>query len=118
MSDQSETLRAALEAAEHLRYFARHGERCAFRAEHPDTKPQPRCDCGFDAVVETFDYRVDALRPDQDTDRCPEREALQETLFALSFHDQTPTGRRRRCLDGCVACNAITAGRADLGLVA
>jgi hypothetical protein len=33
--------------------------------------------------------------------------ALLDCAEALRFHNQTPTGRTRKCLSGCIACAAL-----------
>jgi hypothetical protein len=33
---------------------------------------------------------------------------LLDCAEALRYHNQTPTGRTRKCLSGCIACDALT----------
>ena len=52
-----------------------------------------------DEVVETLSRpgnRADGVR-------------LREAAFILGFHNKTPSGRTRRCLPGCIACEWLNA---------
>jgi hypothetical protein len=73
--------------------------------EHRKEHHALRCDCPCLYMASLAPSSIATVAvPDDD-----ERRRLLACADVLRFHNRTPSGRTRTCLDGCIACEALAA---------
>lgn len=76
-------------------------------SRHPDRQPVVCPTCGREATGDQSAAAIIAA-PTPDTMWNETRlRALESVAEAARFHNKTPNGATRACLDGCIACEAL-----------